>query len=113
MATAFYIDSATNDLTRDSSGHLMLVSGAELTAQRIRIRLRWQFGEWAQDISRGVDYVGQIFVKAPDLEVVRALLLAAVTPVAAVRTLTLERTGTQLLVTLETDDGMIVQEALT
>jgi hypothetical protein len=64
---AFALD-ANNDIHFDELGRLATVSDAELTAQRIRTRLRWHRGEWAQDLTRGVDYIGQVFVKKPALE---------------------------------------------
>lgn len=48
-------------------GRLALVSGVELFAQQLRIRLNRQLGEWMWDITRGIPYREEIFVRQPSL----------------------------------------------
>lgn len=67
------LDSDTNDLVLDDTGNLALVTDpVEEVAQRLRYRLQTIQGTWPLDLSMGVDYLGEVLVKAPDLALVRS-----------------------------------------
>jgi hypothetical protein len=72
------IDETVRDIIFDGQGRLLFVDGPELVAQRLRIRLRAHQGEWPPNLSLGIDYLGQVMVKAPDLAVIGALFRAAI-----------------------------------
>jgi hypothetical protein len=55
-------------------GRLTLIDGTEEKAQKLRNRLRMFEGEWFLDVRVGVPWFSVVFVKAPDLEVVKRLL---------------------------------------
>jgi hypothetical protein len=74
------------DVVFDETSNLVFVEDEALVAQRVEERLDEQLGEWSFDITQGLDYLGQIFVKAPNLEVVRALILDVVLGVPEVST---------------------------
>lgn len=66
------------DLELDPSTHdLVLVDGAaQLVAsveQKIKIRLLFIRGEWFLDIEAGIPYIDQVFVKQPNIDLLRAL----------------------------------------
>ncbi len=66
------------DLELDPLTHdLMLVDGAaQLVAsveQKIKIRLLFIRGEWFLDTEVGIPYLDQVFVKQPNLDLLRAL----------------------------------------
>ena len=70
---------SNNDLHLDSRGGFATCSGPELVTQRLRIRLNRLLGEWFLDTSQGIDYLGEVFVKAPDLNVIRAMFVKEIT----------------------------------
>ena len=51
-------------LIRD--GRLVLVEGANQTAQQIKIALLTFFGEWFMDTTIGVPYFEQVLIKSPE-----------------------------------------------
>jgi len=68
VAVDVYIDALTNDVELvPETGQLRRVSGTQLVAQRIRIRLRTHLGEWPLDLTKGVNWRDQVFVKNPNL----------------------------------------------
>ena len=73
-----YLDPLTNDIQLDDTMNWRMVEGDDLIAQKLKQRLSTQKGEWIFNINKGVDYLGQILVKDPDLSVVRAELLEAI-----------------------------------
>lgn len=67
-----------HDLALENN-RLVLLSGADEVAQRLRCRLKMFRGEWFLNVTRGVDYRGEVFVKrnAPtrvEAELKRAIL---------------------------------------
>lgn len=69
------LDETTNDLALDVAGRASLTSTVEQeTAQRLYTRLSWFLGEWILDTTRGVPYFRDVFIKNPDLGVIRSVL---------------------------------------
>ena len=60
------LDPVTGDLDI-SNDQLRLTEGAEAIAQRMRLRLSMQTGEWFLNITDGIDWRGLVFVRTPDL----------------------------------------------
>lgn len=121
----FFLDPVTWDIVIDESGHVRLVEGAELVAQRMRVRLMAQRrgahpddptvtvdGEHDVDQSLGLDWHGRILVRNPNIAAIRAdvAALAASTPgVRAVRRVdvTVDSVARRARIHIEatTDDG--------
>lgn len=57
-----------------TNGDLVLVSGANATAQRIRHRLLTFRGEWFLDLQFGPTYREDVMIKNPRLDVVTAVI---------------------------------------
>jgi len=77
-------------------GDIALVTGPDEIRQRVLLRLRRQLGEWAYDTTLGVPWIEQVFVRNPDLGVIRALLvreIANTSGVLEVRSLELTLTA--------------------
>lgn len=73
MATDLYLDPVTNDIELvPDTGQLRLISGVDLVAQRIRLRIKTHLGEWPLDITAGLNWKDVIFVKNPNLAQVSA-----------------------------------------
>lgn len=88
MTTGIYdlaLDPTTHDLVFDAGGNLTLVDMADLIAQRIRVRLRTQLGEYDFDTSMGVDWRGQVFVKNPDMLLIRSIIVEQILAVPGTR----------------------------
>ena len=79
------LDTATNDLHFDAAGDLVLCDAADLAQQTIRTVLLTHQGEWWGDITLGVDWRGEVLVKAPRLDIVRALIADQILRVPGVR----------------------------
>jgi hypothetical protein len=79
------LDPATQDLMLDDEGDLILVDGAELAQQSIRMVLLTHAGEWWADVTLGIDWRGEVLVKNPRLDLVRALLSEQILTVPGVR----------------------------
>lgn len=58
--------------------NLVLVSGAAAARQRLTEKLRLLRGEYRYDTTQGVDYVGRVNVKNPDLLQISGLLKAVI-----------------------------------
>lgn len=66
------------DILLDEPDHDLQITHGDLVleasvAQKIKIRLLFIRGEWFLDIERGVPYFEDIFVKAPNLDHLRAI----------------------------------------
>lgn len=61
------------DLLLDG-GRLVLLSGSEAVAQRVRVRLLTFLGEWRFDVNRGTPWLEQILGRAPDLSLITSIL---------------------------------------
>ncbi len=103
-----------------SKGQLQLVPKLESIAQAVQCRLRLFQGEWFLDTSIGVPYLQQVFVKGPNLPLVRSLLRKTIleTPgVRAVQSLTFDfdrasRNGSGTF-TASTDLGLLENQPIT
>lgn len=107
------------DLQLDDATHdLVFVNGAlQLrvdVAQKIKIRLLFVRGEWFLDIEEGLPYLQQIFVKSPNLDLLRSVYRSEIMNtlgVLDVRTieLTYETTTRKLSVSwsADTDQGEV------
>ncbi len=73
-----------------AKGNLVLTDDAsgETTSQLVACRLRLFLGEWFLDTRLGVDYLGQILVKDPDLAAIGALLKATILATPGVASVT-------------------------
>lgn len=71
------IDATTGDLVVDGAD-LALVSDLDAIGQSVRTRLRFFLGEWFADLDVGVPWWQSIFVKNPNLGVVREALRSTV-----------------------------------
>lgn len=63
-----------HDISFSDTGHLATVTGPALVAQRIKVALNTQLGEWLLDTGAGFDWRGTVFVHAPSLPLIRARL---------------------------------------
>jgi hypothetical protein len=77
--------SASHELALSDTGDLMLVDGAERTAQQIKVTLLAFLGEWFLDESFGVPYLESVLVKAPDRAQLEAIFRARIADVPGVR----------------------------
>ena len=59
------LDSTTGDLLLKNFD-LQLIDGRDQIAQNLAIRLRFILGEWFLDITAGVPYYDDFFIKAPN-----------------------------------------------
>jgi hypothetical protein len=56
------------DLYLDSNGQLIFHSDtARIVAQAVACRLRTMLGEWYQDPSIGIDFLGHVLIKSPNM----------------------------------------------
>jgi hypothetical protein len=111
----FYLDPTTLDFSLDDGGQMLGVQGAERIAQHVRTRIETRRGDWYLDTTVGVPYLEEIFVKDPDLTVIRASLVGEITDVPGVQRivsldLTFEAGTRTLIVDFEvlTDDGVLI-----
>lgn len=58
-----------------SSGNLRLVTGGEEASVRLRGRLGVWLGEWWKDTRIGVPYLAGVFVKRPNLGLIRSIFV--------------------------------------
>lgn len=61
------LDPVTGDLVLDETGDLVFNFGAAAIASDVASAWQTFLGEWFLDLSRGVNYIGLVFVKNPDL----------------------------------------------
>lgn len=114
------LDPATNDLIFDAAGDLVLCDGVDLAAQSIRLVLLTQVGEWWADTTQGIDWVGEVFVKDPRLDVIRALIadqILSVPGVVAVGEITIDIDPTTRAATITlqatAENGALIQGEIT
>lgn len=107
------------------NGDLVLVDGIEAIAQHLRIRLRFFRGEWFADQRIGLPFYESIFVKRPNLNIIRSILREAIleTPGivgiqaldtqlnAATRTLTVTLSVQAVVGTLDFSDELLIEAA--
>ncbi len=79
---------ALQDLRIDSSGDLAdpieLVTGADAVVQRLWIRFHFWLGAWFLDQRLGIPWIEQIYVKAPNENLVTSILRRVVAECAGV-----------------------------
>lgn len=114
------LDPVTNDLIFDEAGDLVLCDGVDLAAQSIRLVLLTHVGEWWADTTQGIDWVGEVFVKDPRLDVIRALIadqILSVPGVVAVGEITIDIDPTTRAATITlqatAEDGGLIQGEIT
>ena len=102
------LDADTHDLYLDSSGNMAFHTAFyNVVAQRIKCKLQTLQGEWYQNSDMGVPYLDAVFVKNPDLKVIRALLVSAISSVPGVTQIT------NLTLSLGTDRTLTVTFTVT
>lgn len=94
---------SSGDYEISESGDIILTQSVR---QAIRVRLRWFFREWRLGPSIGLDYLGTILVKNPNLVRIRQIIrdeILTVDEVTAVNDvqLNVDARSRQLLVTYE------------
>jgi len=111
------MDLALDEITHDLQivdGDLVIYTGLDATAQRLKIKLRFFLGEWFLNESVGIPYWESIFVKNPNLAVVRSIFRKAILSDKAVTSLnqfdfTLsENRAARLTFKADTTDGPLV-----
>jgi hypothetical protein len=77
--TDLLIDTSTDDIYVSPTGGVRLTADvSEDAAQRLRTKLRRFLGEWFLDVRLGVPYYRDIFLKSPNLPVIRSLFSAQI-----------------------------------
>ena len=79
--------SATGDLLIEG-GKIVLAEGQEAIAQHVAQRLRFFLGEWPFDESIGFPYRQRVFIKNPNLPLIRALVRQHILGTPGVREVT-------------------------
>lgn len=67
-----------------STGDLVILTGVEATAQRLRRKLKFFLGEWFLDTRLGIPYFESILVKSPQTNVILSLYRKVITTDEAV-----------------------------
>lgn len=75
-----------NDLAVENNS-LVLIAGADEVTQRLRSRLRMWRGEWFLDLTRGVPYRQEIFVKGNAPSRIQAAIQKEIATVSGVQEL--------------------------
>ena len=66
------------DLTVGEDGDITLTESIKQAAE---IRLRWFFGEWRLGPYLGIDYFESVFVKSPDIPLIRGKIVDALSEI--------------------------------
>lgn len=70
------LDPITGDILLTGTNQVRLTeSFEEEAAQRLRMRLRRFLGEWVLDANLGIPYRRDVFVKNPDLQVIKSVFI--------------------------------------
>jgi hypothetical protein len=80
---ASFVQTGDNDILFEN-GRMRIVRGAEEKAQKIKNRLQLFRGEWFLDTRIGVPHFEHVFVKAPDLEVIKRIFRRAIMSVEGI-----------------------------
>lgn len=73
------------DLYLDASGQIVFHTETEkIVAQAVACRLRTMLGEWYQDPSVGIDYLGQVLIKNPNIATLQRYFASQVAKVPGV-----------------------------
>jgi hypothetical protein len=70
MAVFLFIPPGDLELDR---GSYVIVDGATYIRQRIAARFKWWLGEWFRDQRLGVPYQRDVFVKNPNIQLIRSM----------------------------------------
>lgn len=62
-----------------SGNDLVLISGVDALLQRIARKLRFIINDWYLNSSKGIDYVGTVLVKNPNLNYIDNMIMITVT----------------------------------
>lgn len=76
------------DLALVNGNFVFLQAGPEYTRQRLAARLKFFLGEWFLDRRLGIPYYRHVFVKNPNLDVVRRIFTTVITRCPGVLALT-------------------------
>ena len=112
MSHTFALDPINHDLYLDENGQLALAP--DPLGQRIEQRILTFRGEFWLDLSIGIDYIGTVFKRNPDLGTIRNMLSLEIQKVWGVKTIenlevSLDRPSRKLSVTFHvtgTDDAV-------
>lgn len=101
-----------NDIYLDSYGDFTIVSGAEAEAQVIKNVLRLQQYEYSYDLSRGVDYFGNVLTDSPNLLAWQTQVLGIVKGLSFVKQITrwtykIEEKNLAFELSVKTDSGEV------
>lgn len=69
----------SGDTLTIENGDLVLVDGMAAIAQHLRIRLRFFRGEWFADQRIGIPFYDAVFLKRPNLGLIRSILRETIT----------------------------------
>lgn len=112
------LDNKTHDIAINQYDGL-LIGNAERVAQQMKIVLLEWLGEWFLDSRDGIDYLGYILVKNPNMSHIKSILttaLLAVDGVASIDSMTFDwdRSNRQLAVTYAatTDYGLVTDRGI-
>ena len=101
-----------NDIYLDSYGEFAVVDGAEAEAQVIKNILRVQQYEYSYDLSRGIDYMGNVLTDSPNLLAWQTQLIDVVKGLSFVNQITkwsykVEKNNLYFELSVTTDNGEI------
>lgn len=101
-----------NDIYLDSYGDIAVVEGADAEAQVIKNVLRLQQYEYSYDLSRGVDYMGNVLTDSPNLVAWQSQVLDIVKNLSFVNQITkwtyrVENKNLEFELSVLTDSGEI------
>jgi hypothetical protein len=98
------------------NGELVLVTGEEAIEQQLRLRLKFFLGEFFLDELQGIPYYREVFIKNPNLQLLRSIFTQAIlsTPrIASVDSLELSIDGETrtlnlaFVATMDTDEELV------
>jgi hypothetical protein len=98
------------------NGEIVLVTGEEAIEQQLRLRLKFFLGEFFLDELQGIPYYREVFIKNPNLQLLRSIFTQAIlsTPrIASVDSLELSIDGETrtlnlaFVATMDTDEELV------
>lgn len=102
------------DLRLDA-GKVVMLSGADYVRQKLSSRFRWWLGEWFLNLEEGIPYRRDVFVKDPDIDVIRALfrnVLRTVVEIANISRFDVAFDATTRLLTFDFEVSFVGGETL-
>lgn len=70
-----------NDLALNAFGNIVIADSLDTVEQRIVRRLNWAKGEWFLDVTGGVPYLEEVFVRPASLAVIALVLSSRIRPI--------------------------------